>query len=131
MVKSVWRTGLLVALTLVTAAPAMAQALQIGPNGLQIVPGDDDRRGPPPPPPPPYGGPPRDWRDGPPPPPPPGARRPIGDREAIRIARGEGLRDVDQVFRRGRTIRVDGFDRDDDDISVIIDARTGDVLDVR
>ena len=55
----------------------------------------------------------------------------LSDREAIRVARSEGLRDVDSVSRRGRTIRVAVGDRDGDDITVIIDARSGDVLDVR
>ncbi|ALN72181.1 hypothetical protein [Aureimonas sp. AU20] len=127
MMKRFLRVGGLAVLTLATTLPAMAQSLELGPGGLRVVP-DDDRRGPPPPP--PYDrGPPPNWRDGPPPPPP--GRRSLSDREAIRIARTEGLRDVDNVSRRGRTIRVDGGDRQGDDITVIIDARSGDVLDVR
>lgn len=112
-------------LALTCAQPVLAQTVQIGPNGVRIVP--DDGRGLPP-----RGGP--DGRDlhgdrgdfhG--------DRRgdEVSDREAMRIARGEGLRHVDEV-RRGRgSVRVFGTDRRGDDILVVIDRHNGEVLDVR
>ncbi len=121
MVKSFLRMSGLAILALASAAPAVAQSLEIGPNGVRVVPD----RGPPPP----------DWRDGPPPRwregPPPRDRRGISEREAVRIARSEGVREVDDVYRRGPTIRVDGGDRRGRDITVIIDRRSGEVIDVR
>ncbi|WP_182086937.1 PepSY domain-containing protein [Aureimonas sp. ME7] len=109
------------------AVPAFSQSLEIGPGGLRVLP-DDDRRGPPdrydrpfPPPRGPYDGPPP--RRGPPP--------GISEREAARIARYEGMREIDDVFRQRRVIRVEGADRRGRDMTVIIDARSGDVIDVR
>jgi len=122
MIKSLIRAGLVAGLALASVAPTMAQSLEIGPNGVRVRP-DDDRRGPPPPP--GYDGP-RDYRDGPPPP-----RREIGEREAARIARSEGMREVDDVYRQRRSIRVEGADRRGRDMTVIIDSRSGDVIDVR
>ena len=60
-------------------------------------------------------------------------RRPdgISEREAIRIARHVGLRDVDSVTARRRIYRIDGGDRHGDDIRVIIDRYSGEVLAVR
>ncbi|MET0257984.1 MAG: PepSY domain-containing protein [Methylobacterium sp.] len=122
MIKSFIRAGLVAGLALASVAPTMAQSLEIGPNGVRVRP-DDDRRGPPPPP--GYDGP-RDYRDGPPRP-----RREIGEREAARIARSEGMREVDDVYRQRRSIRVEGADRRGRDMTVIIDSRSGDVIDVR
>ena len=53
------------------------------------------------------------------------------DAEAARIARREGLVDVDGVDRRGPRMIVRGSDRRGDDITVVLDSRSGDVLDVR
>ncbi|WP_279482085.1 PepSY domain-containing protein [Aureimonas sp. SK2] len=106
---------LLAAGLLAAAAPAAAQTLELGPNGLRVLP--DNRRGP-------------DFDYDRSPPPrrgPPG----ISERQAVRIARSEGMREVDDVFRQRRTFRVEGADRRGDDLTVIIDARTGDVIDVR
>ena len=55
----------------------------------------------------------------------------VSEREAVRIARGEGLRDVDDVERTRRSFRVSGVDRRGRDILVEVDRRTGDVLRVR
>ncbi len=114
MTKPLRFTLLLAASLLAAAAPAAAQTLELGPNGLRVLP--DDRRGPN-----------YDYDRPPPRRGPPG----ISERQAVRIARSEGMREVDDVFRQRRTIRVEGVDRRGDDLTVIIDARTGDVVDVR
>ena len=83
--------------------PASAQGIQIGPGGVRVDPGF--RRG----------GPDEDLSRG----------------DAVRIARREGLVDVDNVGRRGPRFIVRGSDRRGDDITVVIDSRSGDVVDVR
>lgn len=123
MKRSVLSLAIAVILLGAPSSTVSAQSLEIGPNGLQVYP--DGRRGPPPD----FDRPPRRG-DYPPPPrrgPPPG----ISEREAVSIARSEGMREIDDVFRQRRTIRVEGGDRRGDDMTVIIDARTGEVLDVR
>lgn len=98
------------------AAPAAAQEFLIGPNGVEVIEPRDrgyDRRD--------RGPDRRDRRD----------RYELSDREAVRIARREGLREVDNVSRRRAVIRVDGIDRRGRDITVIIDRRSGDILNVR
>ncbi|KQP76526.1 hypothetical protein ASF41_01675 [Methylobacterium sp. Leaf111] len=101
--------GSLVALGLgLSAAPAFAQGISIGPGGVQVDPGyrrGYDDRGPP--------------------------RSELTRGEAARIARREGLVDVDGVDRRGPRLIVRGSDRRGDDISVVLDSRSGEVLDVR
>ncbi|WP_244640426.1 PepSY domain-containing protein [Aureimonas glaciei] len=90
----------------------MAQNIEIGPNGVRLVqPETEIRRD-------------RD-RDRRP------DRREISEREAIRIARGEGLRDVDRVRRTDRAYRISGSDRRGRDIQVVVDRRRGDVISVR
>ena len=110
-------TGLMAAGAIAIAMPAMAQGIEIGPNGVRLVQPetgrergrDEDRRD-------------RDRRHD---------RRDITERDAIRIARGEGLRDVDGVRRTDRAYRVTGADRRGRDIRVDVDRRNGDVLSVR
>ncbi len=119
-IASLLRVGLVAGLASLTAAPVLAQGIQIGPGGVRVLP--DDRG-------PPsvydYDGP-RRFRDEPPP-----RRREITEREAVRIARSQGIREVDDVYSRGRTIRVEGGDRRGRDLTVIIDRRSGDIVDVR
>ncbi|MBZ9655195.1 PepSY domain-containing protein [Phyllobacterium lublinensis] len=55
----------------------------------------------------------------------------IGERQAVRIARAEGVRDVDNVRRTRSRFVVEGIDRRGDDIRVDIDRETGDVISVR
>jgi hypothetical protein len=55
----------------------------------------------------------------------------LSEREAIRIARREGLREVDDVERTRRSFRVIGVDRRGRDILVEVDRRNGDVIRVR
>ncbi|KTR04237.1 hypothetical protein NS365_15815 [Aureimonas ureilytica] len=94
-----------------TAAPTLAQGIEIGRDGVRLVDPNqqqqrdmrrDDRRG-----------------------------REIGERDAVRIARSEGVREVDDVTRMRNSFRVMGTDRSGDDIQVDIDRRTGEVLSVR
>jgi hypothetical protein len=87
------------------AVPALSQGISIGPGGVRV---DDGRR----------------YDRGPP-------REDLSRGEAIRIARREGLLDVDDVDRRGSRLIVRGQDRRGDDLTVVVDGITGDVLDVR
>lgn len=97
------------AAALVTAVPAHSQSIEIGPGGIEVNP-DRGRPG-------------RDrdrsYR-----------RDEIGEREAARIARRQGMREVDDISRRRSSIVVRGEDRRGNDMRVVIDRRTGDVLDV-
>jgi uncharacterized membrane protein YkoI len=102
--KSQFIAGAIVAL-LAAGVPAMAQGIEFGPGGVRIDRGDEDGR---------Y----RDRSDA------------VSRGEAVRIAREEGLRDVDDVSRRGWRWIVDGSDRRGRDIRVTVDARSGNVLDV-
>lgn len=83
------------------AMPASAQGIEFGPGGVRIDRGER------------YG-----------------SGDDVSRGEAVRIARSEGLRDVDDVSRRGRRWIVDGSDRRGNDIRVTIDARDGSVVDV-
>ncbi|MFT4181391.1 MAG: PepSY domain-containing protein [Rhizobium sp.] len=89
--------------TIMSATPSFSQSIEIGPGGVRVNPGME-----PPPP--------RDMG--------------ISERQAIRIARRSGVQDVDDVARRRNVIVVRGVDRDGDDIKVVIDRYTGDVLSV-
>jgi hypothetical protein len=90
---------------LAAGAPAYAQGIEFGPGGVRIDRGDDYGR----------------YRD---------RNELIGRRDAVRIARDEGMRDIDDVSRRGWRWIVDGSDRRGRDLRVIVDARSGNVLDV-
>lgn len=96
------------------AAPAMAQSIEIGPNGIQVVPPRDDR--------------PRDYR---PEPRRESRRDGISERRAARIARSEGMEEVEAVNRRRNVYIVEGVDQRGEDMRVVIDRYTGDVLSVR
>lgn len=91
------------ALVLITSAtPSFSQSIEIGPGGVRVNPGME----------------------------PPPVDMGISERQAIRIARDEGVREVDDVARRRNVFIVEGSDRDGDDIKVVIDRRTGEVLSV-
>ncbi|WP_279482084.1 PepSY domain-containing protein [Aureimonas sp. SK2] len=110
MIRKHLTIAVMAAAAIASAAPAMAQGIQIGPDGVRIVDPNsrrDDVR--------------RDDRRG----------REIGERDAVRIARAEGVREVDDVRRTSRSYRVIGVDRRGDDIQVDIDRRSGDVIGVR
>ncbi|MCK5933357.1 MAG: PepSY domain-containing protein [Fulvimarina manganoxydans] len=107
-------SALALALSLGLAVPAFAQSIEIGRDGIRLVPNQDvreeriDRR---------------DERairaDG------------LSEREAVRIARSQGVREVDAITKTRRAYRIAGIDRRGDDIRVDIDRRSGEVLSVR
>ncbi|MEE2951337.1 MAG: PepSY domain-containing protein [Pseudomonadota bacterium] len=108
-------SALALALSLGLAAPAFAQSIEIGRDGIRLVPNQQDvreeridRR---------------DERairaDG------------LSEREAVRIARSQGVREVDAITKTRRAYRIAGIDRRGDDIRVDIDRRSGEVLSVR
>jgi hypothetical protein len=95
-------------LALAAASPSFAQSVEIGPNGVRMHQ-QQDRIVP---------------RDG------MGRDVGIGEREAIRIARHEGVRQVDDVRRTRSNFVVRGSDRRGNDIRVAVDRRSGDVISV-
>ena len=48
----------------------------------------------------------------------------------MRIAKGEGVREVEEVRRTRSAYRIDGIDRRGDDIRVNVDRVSGEVLSV-
>ncbi|MCE7029118.1 PepSY domain-containing protein [Jiella avicenniae] len=118
MRRSYWAHGVIVASALAMATPALSQQIQIGRDGVRIVPQEDmrrrgdrddyyrrDHR--------------RDVREG------------VSEREAIRIARRQGMRDVGAVTKTRQTYRVAGTDRRGHRIRVDIDRDSGAVIRVR
>lgn len=93
---------------LVSTVPAHEKSVEIGPNGVRANPD---------------GGP-QIQRD----------RRPdrggISERRTTRIARDEGMDKVESVVERRNAYIVRGIDRRDNDMRVVIDRRTGEVLEV-
>lgn len=108
--------GLMALAAAMFVTPSMAQTLSIGPDGVRVMENNprlerneirrDDRR--------------QDAR-----------RSGVSEREAVRIARGEGLRELDDVSVTRNAYRVVGFDRSGDDIRVDVDRRSGAVIAVR
>jgi len=98
--------GLVGLAILACAGPVAAQGIEFGPGGIRVDPGFDrrDRR------PPRFDG--------------------ISEREAVRIARRQGVEEVERVRETPRGWRISGLDRNGDEIRVII-SRDGDVIDVR
>lgn len=90
------------AAAIMSATPSFSQSIEIGPGGVRVNPGME----------------------------PPPVAMGISERQAIRIARDEGMREVDDVVRRRNVFIVEGTDRDGDDLKVVIDRRTGEVLSV-
>ncbi|HVL70649.1 MAG TPA: PepSY domain-containing protein [Beijerinckiaceae bacterium] len=91
---------------------AHAQSIELGPGGVRIDPRPpeyrEERRGPP-------------IR---------GERRfdEVTRGEAVRIARRNGMVEVDEVVQAGPRWRLEGTDRRGRDMRVVIDRRTGEVL---
>ncbi|KAB0682064.1 PepSY domain-containing protein [Aureimonas leprariae] len=107
--RSIKQVGI-VGLTLVSlAAPATAQGVTIGRDGVTLQDPRDTGRA-------------RTERS---------TRGEVSEREAVRIARGQGLRDVDNVRSTRGSYRVEGTDRRGRDIDVVVDRRSGDVLSVK
>ncbi|WP_426128736.1 PepSY domain-containing protein [Pararhizobium sp. PWRC1-1] len=93
-----------------TAAPAsFAQTVELGRDGIRIIEPDSMNR--------------RDNRDR-------NQRDEISERQAVRIARSEGVRTVDDVRRTRSRYVIQGLDRRGNDIEVSIDRRSGNVLSV-
>ncbi|GLU29532.1 PepSY domain-containing protein [Brucella sp. NBRC 12950] len=92
-----------------TAAPSNAQSIELGPNGIQINP-DGSRQM--------Y----RERNTD---------RGEISERRAARIAREEGMEEVESVSRRRGVYVIRGIDRRNNDMRVVIDRRSGEVLEVR
>ncbi|KQT85166.1 hypothetical protein [Aurantimonas sp. Leaf443] len=95
------------------AAPVMAQGIEIGRDGIRVVP---------------QGQPQRiervERRES-------VSSRQISERQAVRIARSEGVEDVDSITKTRSAYRIAGADRRGDDIRVDIDISSGEVLSVR
>lgn len=101
--KRLFVTGLAAGLVLGiggAVAPASAQSVEFGPGGVRINPPGFERGG------------------------------EVSRREAVRIARSQGLREIDSVSRRGRLWSVEGLDRRGRDITVEVNARNGRVVNV-
>jgi hypothetical protein len=80
---------------------AVAQGVEFGPDGVRIIP--------------------------------PGYHdddRGISERQAVRIARRNGVEEVTDVDRNRRSFEVSGFDRRDRHIRIVVARRDGAILDV-
>mgnify|MGYP002779350642 CR=1 FL=1 len=93
--------GALAALWLAAPVPGHAQGIEIGPGGIRVDPGFDRS-----------------------------VPREVDRRDAIRIARGLGMSEVDSVSRIPGRWRIEGVDRRGRDMGVTISRRTGEVIDV-
>lgn len=93
----------------VFTAPAHSQSIEIGPNGIRVNPDGNNQMD-------------RNRR---------AVRGEISERQAARIARGEGMDEVESISRRRNTYVIRGVDRRNNDMRVIIDRRTGEILEVR
>jgi hypothetical protein len=99
-----------VSLTVLTSAPALhAQTFELGRDGIRIIEPDLRNR--------------RDGRDQ-------DRRAEISERQAVRIAKGEGVRIVDDIRRTRSRYVIEGLDRRGNEIEVSVDRRSGDVLSV-
>ena len=105
MLKKILIVGATALIAITSAPQAFAQSIQIGPDGVRL---QEPR-------------PERDYR----------RVSDISEREAVRIARSEGLRDVDDVRRTRSRFVVEGMDSRGNDMRVSVDRRTGDVLSVQ
>ncbi len=92
----------LVAAVLAVASPSVAQNIEFGPGGVRVGPDRQERV----------------------------QREEITRRDAVRIARRQGVVDVDSVRETRSGWTVDGSDRDGEDLTVRLSG-TGEVLDVR
>lgn len=54
----------------------------------------------------------------------------ISERQAVRIARSEGMRTVDDIRKTRSRYVIEGLDRRGNDMEVSVDRRSGDVLSV-
>lgn len=99
--------GMLALATAAFVTPAASQSIQLGPDGVRINQDDNARSN-------------RNRRVA-----------EISERQAVRIAKAEGVRDVDDVDLMRRAYRIEGTDRSGEDIRVDVDRFSGEVLSVR
>lgn len=111
--KTVLSAAFIALLGVAAVGPASAQSLDFGRDGVRVYPDRPDFRRPPPPP--RYD----NDDDG------------ISRGEASRIARRNGVDDIDRIVETRDTFRVFGEDRRGNDIRVDIDKDDGDVISVR
>lgn len=104
MIKKYVIAGTIALATLSTAAPTLAQSVEFGRDGIQLRQDRPERRS--------------------------VKMAEISERQAVRIAKGEGVREVEDVRRTRSSYRVEGLDRRGDDISVNVDRVSGEVLSV-
>lgn len=113
MLKKFILIGAMSLCTLTAAPTSFAQTVELGRDGIRIIEPDSmnrrDNRG--------------DNRDR-------NQRDGISERQAVRIARSEGVRTVDDVRRTRSRYVIQGLDRRGNDMEVSIDRRSGDVLSV-
>lgn len=99
--------GLMALIALASTAPAMAQSVEFGRDGIQLRQDRQERP---------------ERRDRTP--------RELTERQAIRIAKGEGVREVEDVTRDRSNYDIEGKDRNGDDIEVVVDRVSGEVISV-
>ncbi|MGH6861770.1 MAG: PepSY domain-containing protein [Phyllobacterium sp.] len=104
MLKKYLIIGAASLMTLTAVPQTYAQSIEIGPGGVRLREPERERM---------------HRRD-----------RDIDERRAVRIARSEGVRNVDNVRRTRSRYIVEGIDRRGNDIEVSIDRRSGEVLSV-
>lgn len=109
-IREIVSVGLIAVGLALPGSAALAQTIEFGPGGVRVGPGYEpeerwERR-----PPPRYDG--------------------ISERQAVRIARRQGVDEVERVRPTPRGWVVRGTDRNGDDIRVVI-SLDGDVIDVR
>ena len=107
MLKKYLIAGTIALATLSTAAPTLAQSIELGRDGIQLRQDRADRQ---------------DRRQV--------KVAEISERQAVRIAKGEGVREVEDVRKTRSSYRIEGVDRAGDDITVNVDRASGDVLSV-
>lgn len=107
MIKRIASTLAVTAFAAGLSTSVMAQSIQLGPDGVRVVPPGQER-----------------------------SERVIEEydevtpREASRIAREAGVAEVDDVVTRRNSYRVVGVDRRGRDIEVDVSRSTGEILDV-
>ncbi|WP_181705737.1 PepSY domain-containing protein [Chthonobacter rhizosphaerae] len=99
------------ATALLMAAPAGAQTVEFGRDGVRVLPPGYSER--------------YDRRDR------YERRREISSRQAARIAREAGMREIDEIRGRRNSYRVIGVDRRGRDLAVDVDRWSGEILRVR
>ncbi|PSH61930.1 PepSY domain-containing protein [Phyllobacterium sophorae] len=104
MFKKFMLIGTAVLLTLTAAPQSYAQSIEIGPGGVRLQQPSRERM----------------------------VRRTmeIDERQAVRIAKREGIRSVDDVRRTRSRYLVEGSDRRGNDMRVSVDRRSGEVISV-